>query len=149
MHHNTITIGEARVTILLLSMVIHHNASRYNNYWRSPYHDAVSLNILHQNASRYNNFCRGPYHENVTLKMHHSAITFREAPITILLLSMSLHHNASLYDHYRRKPYHDAVTLNANSFTSQFITMLSLLVKPLSRYCISMAFIIMHHDLIT
>ena len=46
MYNDTKTNGEAPITILLLSMVLHHNASQYNNYYRSPYHDSVTLNVL-------------------------------------------------------------------------------------------------------
>ena len=42
MYHDIITNGEAHIMILLLSMVLQQNASRYNNY----YYDTVTINGL-------------------------------------------------------------------------------------------------------
>ena len=120
MHHNTITNVEAPITIFLLSIVINHNASRYNNCWRSPYHETVTLNDLTSKCITIQKLMEKPlsrycYFQWSYIIMHHNTITIIGAPITTLLLSMSSNHNASRSSIYWRSPCQDTVTLNGNT----------------------------------
>ena len=96
--------------LLPLSMVLNHNASRYNNNGEAP------ITILFLSI--------------VFIVLFHVTISTAEAPITLLLHSMVLHHNVSRYNDLCRRFYHDIVTLNG--LTSQCITIQYFMEKPLS-----------------